>query len=719
MNRLQRTSKVARTAHDLDHSNRLVLPEFGVVEVWLEAGDKRSKSHLMRGARSARTPSEKGGDFWFAPGPQLDEETWKEEPSKRDEIKIVYDLHNPCFAIEEATLELFQRFTSKPIWSRKLVGEELLDGKHELLFHEKPSWDGRIGPQDGFPDEYVTAERSPYKLKLTVKGAGRCESPIAWTYFHVLVAKLELEWGPENVLPKPRAHEADHWRVLRELITQFPAPPQDKTAKVKLLSNVFKTTYAQMLDNTGFEQYQAYWGDGPRIPLFLKVWLKNAAGDPVLAPRGLGGLRFLWDWESRFALGEDTFINQSEQYHTQATRPKGHNCHHDRGGKRGSPDKRVFPVEAGYAPKDKMDRDTFPFQVEACPAPRSWAALSRAWTKGELASKTGVIFQPARQAGDVYRVAVYVAQEVRKDGSLRLNTDADAPLPVQPELKATASAFTTWREVHISKYRRKSASATAMDLALICEYYKSAFIELVDLTGGVKDIPAATWNQSFRDHVKTWGPEKRLTIDPAIDQYAEGPMGAYFRTLDQWKEALAAAKDGWKVDDASTWLAAHGINREDDFRRLCDDMAETILTAICDDMLSNNEGITILQSDSLHNRNPGISAMAVNCPQGAGRRAGFILVRASDEWGGTSGGGVDTAEATSAHEIGHHLFLPHTPESAECKDYHAHDKLEAAGCVMSYNQATRVTAFCGFCCLRMRGWSKQALSDQGENNSRP
>ena len=200
---ITREAYVARTAHDLKHVNRLVVPEYGVVELRVRTSDANgSKSYLTHDADPGRKPGGKGtNDYHFAPGPQLDAGTWAVDAAKNDDVEIWYDLFNPFLAIEEATLELFHRFDTKPFWTRELKDDELEDGEHILKFGPKAKWDGKIDAHADFPTEHLTVEHSPYKLKLTVKGEGVCNSQVAWTFFHILIAKVELEYGPKDVLP--------------------------------------------------------------------------------------------------------------------------------------------------------------------------------------------------------------------------------------------------------------------------------------------------------------------------------------------------------------------------------------------------------------------------------------------------------------------------------------------------------------------------------------
>src|ERR1700732_47469 len=277
--KLDRPGNVARTAHDRSPLNRVVSPEDGRIGIRLEKGSKVSKSHLIAGATTRRKPSGKGSDdFAFAPGPQLDPGTWKEDAAKLDFPTIIYDIYNPGLAVGKARLELFTRFRDTPVWSRELKGDELLDGEHKLEINKKKEWDGSIDKgQKGFPDDFVTVAHSPYKLKLTVEGKGVCQSPTAWTYFYVLISRIELEYGPKEALPKTVAGTADHRAILALLVAQGAKPPTKGTIKTFVTSNLFKKTHA-MTDNSAFVEYRKMWGAGPEIPLFAKIWIRDSGG---------------------------------------------------------------------------------------------------------------------------------------------------------------------------------------------------------------------------------------------------------------------------------------------------------------------------------------------------------------------------------------------------------------------------------------------------------
>ena len=494
--KITRTAYVARTAHDQTHGNKLVLPEYGVIEIRLKAGAKESKSHIPETSEPRRAPKTSGDDtFCFAPGTQWKEDTWTEDATKADKVKVLYHLYNPFSAITEAKLELFHRFEKDAFWERILEKDELLDGEHELEFDPKgdgkkvKDWDGALGKEsDDFPDGFLTTEHSPYKLRLTVKGDGLCKSPAAWTHFHILIEKIELEWGvPEAISSTDKAKRLP----FQELIAKW-TKPTDGTdgapARIYLHSNIFKTVSSQMNDDTFFNSYKTMWDNGPEIPVFAKIWIRDSAGNKVVAPKALGNTRFLWDWESKLAGNPNGFAANAQDYYKDTTKPKGENCHKDHGGKRGDDTKFVFPKQDGYAkPEDALTDGKFPFEVKPVETtdPRKWASFSKAWRKGKLAGKTGVNFQPSRMAGDMYKITVYAAHEL-KDATkkLRLNVDTDAPLKIDAKLKAESGIFQVWRKVYLSRYVRKNANVLPDFLpSSIPEtgaHYTPAFLEFVD-----------------------------------------------------------------------------------------------------------------------------------------------------------------------------------------------------------------------------------------------
>jgi hypothetical protein len=714
---INRTARIARTAHDKTHINRLAIPEFGVVEIQIK-GQSNSKSKSYRDGSSTTpvAPSGTGADaFHFAPGPQYAVATWTADPSLKDDVQIVYKLHNPQFAIEEAKIEIFTRFSKDPVWTRALKDDELLHGEHTLQFNAQDNWDGKIDPHVDFPGQFLTVEHSPYKMKLTVKGEGVATSPAAWTYFHVMIAKVELEYGPKDVLPATVVGQADHRKVYDDVVAQGAKPPSGATVKVPLESNIFKKGHS-MFDNSFFTEYETMWTTGPLIPLFLKVWVKNSAHVDVVAPKALGKVKFLWDWESKLTAPGVTFVDQAQDYEKSTTKPKGENCHKKRGGKRGPKTDAVFPARAGYAPAAALTPATFPFEVEVCPKPRTWASYSYVWDDGLLGSKTGVMFQPSRMAGDAYKISVYVAYDRTRKGDVVLNVAADAPLKVPAVLMATTDTFQVWREIHLVKYEKKTAGVTDLTVATVQGLYRPAFVELKDNSGGSVTVTAGTWNGDFTGALAALSATNQDLVDATVDQHAAGDHGCDFLDLPAWIAAIAA-RTGATVAAVTASLTASGITTAADHADHCNSAGQQIVSGLFNTHLHASEGANIFHFDGLHNHTAAATSTlrgwALDLGNGTDRKCGFLQVAKATDYSGPPN---DIREFTCSHEFGHHFFLPHTPDAGEKKNYKAHDKA-VTDCLMSYNFGAP-RKFCGFCQLRLRGWSKAALSPSGAKNKK-
>jgi hypothetical protein len=709
---IKRTARVARTAHDKAHQNRLGVPEFGVVEIQMKGqGGSLSKCYRDASSTTPIDPVTTGVDtFHFAPGPQYNAATWAADAALKDDVQIVYKLHNPQAAIREAKVEIFTRFSKTPVWTRDLKDDELLHGEHTLQFNAQDNWDGKIDAHADFPDQFLTAEHSPYKLKLTIAGDGVNTSPTAWTYCHVMIGKLELEYGPKSVLPvQPANREGGiHRDMFDELLAQGATPPVGGSVKVFLTSNIFKNASPDMFDNQLFTRYEAVWGDGPLIPLFCKVWVKSSSDTDVVAPKALGGVKFLWDWESTSVASPTGFTSKAEKYLVQKTKPKGMNCHKDRGGKRGSKDA-VFPAQGGSAPGALVD-GTFPFVVEPVDKPRTWAAHSLAWNDGVAASKTGVMFQPSRMAGDKYKVTVYVNQVYDRKKKLKLNVDKDAPLPSPVVLKAETGDYHVWRRVDVRRYVKKNATiAETISLPTVKGEYAKAFLDLRDLTGGaIRFVAQGDWNNRIATGTAVYGASIVRMLDPG-DQHALGSHLVHLRTRNQYRAALIAS--GTTAVGADAFMADPANNMEDaaKYKSLASNLAAQLAHSVFDPEIDPDPGCTIFHTYKSHNLGSTLLGQAFNVPGTAGNRCAFLLCAQNGDHTAP-----DNIENTATHEFGHHFFLPHTPDSGEKKNYKAHDK-SITTCIMSYNIPTE---FCGFCQLRLRGWSKSALKPVPSSNSK-
>lgn len=734
--------------------------EFGVTSLKLTApGGAQSHSHVA--------PAAHAGAAAHAAAQGASHETFHFAPEK-EVVQIIYMIHDPKKRIAKATLELFHTDDSPhdqaepALWRKVLTPAEFTHGAHHL------AWNGNVPPGGAFPDGYVTVARSAYRLVVTVQGHGVPEPGKAWTFFHVRIADIELALGPRELLTGPTAHRDQ--QVYDQLHGALPAP--GATHPVRLRSNLFKAAMpheeddgAQMYDNTAYSMYEALWGAGPRIPIFATVWIESSGGQKVLAPRALGGVRLLWDWEdvpeeaAHVHPQARTFLTQTVDYYKSAPKPgegpeiKPHpadNCHVDYGGKRGK-GLPVFPAQAGQPPGPSPAPTAFPFQTSFWPH-RQWAASSQPWTKGKHVNKTGVVFQPSRMAGDAWRVTVYAVHE--KNG--RLDIDVPDPPPLKATAKKSTGVFLTYREVQIARYLTKTPKTKRANLATVRAYYEEARIKM---TGPARfeSMTKSDYDSHIKaavHHVSGTAPfVGEYAVNPALSQYVgtgkaaqPSPCAVTFRTFANLRDfiyhkylaALNAAghhgpaAEAKALDQTNKLLLTNKVVTENAYQLRCDGWAVAILTEACAHYLGAvPEGIVVLQFDALNNfKTSPLEGEAINLPTSTHSRCAFLSVvpRESAWYPGdlhhTPKKG-DTLEKTLAHEIGHHLFLPHAYSSLEPPNHqqtgntfapNRHDHSDPL-CMMTYQRDD--LHFCGLCVLRLRGWNADPLHSNGIQNKKP
>jgi hypothetical protein len=717
------------------------LARCGVSGLYLSGGGNSSQSYILPGAAKPPkpfAPANASDHFCFAPGPQLDS-AGKPDPSKVDVVQISYEIYNSHEERLLAELRLFAGVGSKPVWVRDLTALEKKPGFHKtLLFGNRPGWDGKINPHKDFPDEFITAEHSPYRLELALSFISHtCDSEIAWSHFKVEVADVTLELGPKEVLPKDQPASGgitpgSHRALYDSLGGVLPAPGHEQ--QVKLLGNLFKTAISEMSDNSAFDHHKAQWADGPLIPVIAHLRLKSSNNIPVDAPLGLGNLRCLWDWED---VPEDTqllsgspktFVELALNYDKATTKPKGDNCHTSRGGKRtanGGTDP-VFPPQVGYDAKDALDDGLFPFKVEAA-STRKWAALSLPWRKGALGGRTGVLFQPSRMAGDAYTVTCYVASEKTTSGNIVLDVEGD--LSGQPVPRASTGTFVIWRKHVINRYIKKKLFAMDIPIADVQAYYHRAFVDLAVGYTAVETMSATDYKNAVAGAVSTMTALSQLAIDPSVDQHATGDCCVNFRNHADFLAQVQGAM-GWTTSSLTQWLQGAGVTfaTRDGYWTNCNQMARIVLAGISNAFLPVTavSGISLAQFIGLHNIDGDdpeaflggdLLGIAPSVPGSTTReRAAFVECATPDLLNSEH----TTLQEVTAHEIGHHLFLPHAPfpqaNPPGGSRPEMHDK-DDDQCTMGYNSPAE--HFCGFCLVRLRGWDKTPLDKDGSRNSRP
>lgn len=426
---------------------------WGVEEIKLSAGGGTSTSYGNRD--HAEIAAGRAGHFWFAP--------------TEDSVSVTWKLHNGAHA-ETMVMELFRAGSGRPIWRCTFDAA----GARKLAFDE--AWKGELPAAEwidtvDFPHHMVTAECSPYMLKIRAEGRNVEDGYVErFTYFDVLVEAVELEWGGPALIPNvdlPNVHASlrvDTHAAEQQLVTDL-AGGAITAARIPVVlsSDRFVTASAELKGDHAFQSHRDQWGDGPRIPLKAKISLAKAGGGAVHggdSAKALGKLELLWDWEGEdetTQLGADfpaatvrTYL-QNRLTHKRNDGNCPHdstNCHVDFGGKRGDGGV-VFPTANG----------AFPFMVTAC-GTRKWAATSVALTDGPHAGCSGAIFQPSRFARDTFKVTAYLSKisgqralDVVTDAAVLRNTHADLP-------RSATGMFEIRRRVN-ARYIRKAPSIEA------------------------------------------------------------------------------------------------------------------------------------------------------------------------------------------------------------------------------------------------------------------
>ncbi len=662
-------------------------------------GVPRLELHGAGGARSTGwtahddpPPADAEPDFWLASGAET--------------VKISYTIEDPEGRAEEAVLELFvldDDGDEQVLWRRELTEAERGAGDHEL------DWNGQVDVSAALPEGFVSVLRSPYTLRLRLRGHGEADPLEAFTRVWVDVAELALELGDRTVLDR----ELD--RTLYDTLGgSLPTAGQTKT--LALVSNVFKTSSAEMNDNSLFVEYQTLWGAGPRIPVFAAVKVKDSSAAAVLAPRALAGLALAWEWldvaEDTSALHAPakTYVDAAIDFDKDLTEPTGDDCHVDRGGKRGPGADPVFPEQAGYAPQAALAAARFPFAVQRH-VERANVAVSHAWTDGVAGGKTGVLFEPSRMAGDKWSLRVFPLRDLREDG------------PAPAAIQASTGTFETMREVHVVNYLKKNASIGDVGMAAFQGYYTAAKVTMEDKSGGSQTMVEADYNAKVAAAVAAQPAFVQAAIDSTVNQYTAGDYAVHFRAYAAFLTAFQAAQ-GWNAAQLATWLAGGGatVNTASKYHARCKTWAKDIAVAACDGYVHADAGINVLHFSGLYNLETQAGGLQLNgfAPSftSTGRtKCAFVLCPGPGNYGGDS----NSAEQTLTHEIGHHMFLPHAPYPSGSLPGGAqatrHDAT-FANCTMGYDY-TAERKFCGLCMLRMRGWSADWLFPQPDENTRP
>lgn len=639
--------------------------------------------------------------------------------SGTERIDIAFTVHNPDALATTLTLQILRKRDGQ------VLRTETVAAGHDHGPHTWP-WDGSVPTTPEFPDGFATVLHSPYVVKVTLGGPRGDRQRTREVQVELVEFKVRM------VLPEKLSEARD-----RAVYASIPYVPTSGKQRLTLLSDLYATRSEEMEDNTAFTAYRTLWGDGPRVPLEVLTRVRNSAGAAVPAGKALGNARVLWDYadapRSRavyLSNGAAAFVDRARAYDLAAGRPaQGDNAHVDRGGKRGAA--AGGPAAFTGAQGKVLD---FPYTV-APGGTRWWSAFSRVEKSGPREGQSGVVFRPARQAGDNYRLTAYL--------DLREALDTADVTPQGAFRQIAVGEFEVWRRITLRAHWKKCPPITA-PLPSVTDYYADAYIDVDDRIGAVQAFAKAAYEAAFT--------AARAAVDPAMvpalvrqhslvpgDQYdAPRPPDSFGGQVLAWLDGLwrpianafglaprtpttwvatfrpyqdfrAAVRDArnWTEAQCTAALTNIGITTEAEYVDRCTDYAMEIATEMCK-VKATEDGVTILQFDWTH---------SLEEPAGGGRLNGNAVFKTRSVSGFVI---YNPRQDTTGHEIGHNMFLPHAPrlhangttliDSGGGITPDSHDGADL-NCLMSY--ARPRPGFCGLCCLRLAGWDKTAFDRNG------
>jgi len=638
--------------------------------------------------------------------------------SGAEEIEVRFSVHDPDAMASTLTLQIVRKRDAQ-VLRAEVIGDGHIHGPHTWM------WDGSVPTTPEFPDGFATVLHSPYLVRVILGGPKGDRQRTCEVQVELVEFKVRL------VLPESLQEPRD-----RAVYATIPYVPTSGKQRLALTSDLYAVRSAEMENNAAFTTYRDLWGDGPRVPVEVVTRVRSAKGPAIPAGKALGNARVLWDYadaaRSRsvyLSTGALAFIDRARAYDLAAGRPaQGDNAHVDRGGKRaaaaGSPP--VFSAAEGKV-------SDFPYTV-AAGATRWWGAFSAVEKSGEREGRSGVVFRPARQAGDNYQLTAYL--------DLAEALDTEAAVPQGAFRQQVVGEFEVWRRITLQAHWRKCPQITA-PLPSVTDYYADAYMEVDNRIAGVQSYAKADYDAAFatalgavsaavvptlmRQHSLAPGsqydtPRPADSFGGRVLQFLDGAwhavasaLGGAGRTPTTWVATFRSYADfrdtvksanGWTNAQRDAALTNLGVTTEAEYVDRCTDLAMEVATEMCK-AKSVADGVTILQFDWTH---------SLEEPAGGGRLNGNAVFKTRS----VSGFAIyNPRQDTTGHEIGHNLFLPHSPRlrsdgttinSGGGITPDSHDGADM-NCLMSY--ARPRPGFCGLCCLRLGGWDKTAFNRSG------
>lgn len=583
-------------------------------------------------------------------------------------------------------------------------------------------WHGKISMSALFPSSFVSCEFSPYRLVMTMTGAGPAQT--ASTSFRVFVESVELLGGPRVYV------QGQDVQVYNELFQVADDDEDDKAirplpsvskAKVYLRSNVFGVeggeSESAAQSPVPFQAYASAWGDGPRIPLVVDVQFRDSTGGTRRAPRGWGRRKVILRWEEGPDGDVDAYLASLPHacgatlaryldYERSESTPNGRNCHARRGGKRST---KALPC--------MFERSTH-FRFDVLPT-RPDHVTAEPLTGGIANGYAGAMLRLPRQAGDTIKVTALFDPVVIE------GIETPSKYGVIAAFRRHTPVFEVWRRVDVARYYKKQPTLTDIDFSRLTAPYEQTFVEmrlspklgphLLDTSAYEAAIRAAIdgSDYAFTDWEKLADFRTRELFhrDLKHGDGEDGIIGRSFEALNaSIRHHLKYGGDDteytqeelnlhvWKTADPKLARIRHSNATNDEAYRL--------IRAALAKLLFPFDGLHYVQFKDACSFVP---STAAGVSVAYKREMAILSIFEST---------LSPTSRTLAHEAGHALFLPHRVNSP---DEHAtaehggdpgeHD-MNDPGCLMGYSDIMSSVAldhFCARCMIRLRGWDQAAV----------
>ncbi len=257
----------------------------------------------------------------------------------------------------------------------------------------------------------------------------------------------------------------------------------------------------------------------PRIPILIRILVKDKTGEPVFSPRAVGDVRVNFrvddpDEDMEVTAGfEDnvsrTYVNRARQEVNPAT---GDNCPEDHAGRRSDDADENFKsyihVGTKYPPFEAQeDSDKKVVYIETP-------------TEGWAMGMAGFFFRPSYQAGDNFKLKA----ELDFEGH-----DNEENIEFQESFRAESAKITNWRKMKLaahlafgSRQEREGEDNRVSDIVRRgLDYFQKAFIEFDDpeFTGSVEQFLSEDEYKQVVEDTNEFSDEQKNNIQYRPDDF--------------------------------------------------------------------------------------------------------------------------------------------------------------------------------------------------------